>query len=306
MGLRDDQRAVLPDKEDVGTTGLLDEAARLRVEKQIVRVSISMRLNGGKQAHGIVETGLDVAGAMWRRAVVLGDLQLDRLDTARVVRADGRHEDAELVLVRGPDADNVARGDHERSDIERGARAKGRHPGGVGTNDLLDRLDETLTGKRRHNETLCRVVHTLGILVRPEADDVTVLGGVGLETLEDLLAVVEDASTLREPETVVRRQRTLIPGAILVVGHIAIVSRLIGKAEVTPVEILLIHMIPLRESRALPGEREDVCPRTIHIRLSSVAPCTKTSTAETRSKHRAHATSTHGHTTGNARRSRQG
>ena len=66
-----------------------------------------------------------------------------------------RHEDAELVLVCGPDADDVARGNHEGSDVERGARAKGGNPGSVGANNLLDRLDETLAGKRWHDEALC-------------------------------------------------------------------------------------------------------------------------------------------------------
>ena len=193
------------------------------------------------QRHRVVEAGLDVAGAVGRRAVELGDDQLDGLDAALVVGAHRGHEDAELVLVSGLDADDVARGEHERADVERGAGAVRRHPGGVGLDDLLDGLDELLLGEGGHLETLGGVVHALGVHVRAEADDVAVLGGVGLEAIEDLLAVVEQAGALREGDGVVRGKAALFPRAVLVVADVAVVGVLIGEAEAAPVDVLLLH-----------------------------------------------------------------
>ena len=155
--------------------------------------------------------------------------------------AHGRHEDAELVLVGGFDANDVARGDHERANVERGPRAERRHPRGVGLDDLLDGLDKTLLREGGHDQALGGIGHTLGVHVRAETDDGTVGGGVGLKALKDLLAVMEDAGALGQRDAVVGGKAALVPRAVLVVGHVAVIGLAIAKVEVAPVQVLLLN-----------------------------------------------------------------
>ena len=176
-----------------------------------------------------------------RGAVVLWDLHGHGLDATGVVGAHGRHEDAELVLRGRRDADDLAGCHHERAHVERGAGAKGRHPGLVGLDDHLDRLDELVLREGRHHDAARGVGHAGGVEVRAEADDVAAGGGVGLEALEDLLAVVEDARALGEREGVVGGEAALLPGAVAVVADVAVIRGLVGKAEAAPVDVLLLH-----------------------------------------------------------------
>ncbi len=241
-GLGNNQVAVLLDKDDVGAAGLLDVGAGLRVEEEVVGVALLVRQDAGVKRHGVVEAGLDVAGAVGSGAVVIGNLQLNGLDAALVVGAHGGHEDAELVLIGRLDANDVARCEHEGTHVERGARAKGRHPGGVGLDDLLDGLDKAVNGERRHAQALRRVVHALGVHIGTEAHDRAVLGGVGLQALEDLLAVVEKAGALGHHDRVVGGKLALAPLAVLIVANIAVVGVLVGKTQATPVDVLLLHV----------------------------------------------------------------
>ena len=240
-GLRDDELALLGHEEHVRAAGLLDVGAGLRVEEEVVGIAGGVGEHAGVQRHGVVEAGLDVAGAVGRGAVELGNDELDGLDAALVVRADRSDEDAELILVGGLHADDVARGEHERADVERGAGAEGRHPGGVGLDDLLNGLDELILGEGGHLEAGGGVVHALRVHVGTEADDGAVFGGVGLEALEDLLAVVKQAGALGERDGVVGGELALAPLAVFVVADIAVVGVLISEAEATPVDVLLLH-----------------------------------------------------------------
>ena len=199
-----------------------------------------MCLDAGIQAHGIVEAGLDGAGAMGRCAIVFGDLHGHGLNATGIVRAHGRHEDSELVLVGRRNADDLACCHHERTNVERSARAERRHPRLVGLDDHLNGLDELVLREGWHHDAASGVCHTGGVEVRAEADDVAVFGGIGLETLEDLLAVMEDARALGECERVIGGEAALLPSAVLVVADVAVVRGLIGEAEATPVDILLL------------------------------------------------------------------
>ena len=174
-------------------------------------------------------------------AIVLGNAQLDGGVATLEVRAHGRHEDTELVLVGRLHADDVARGDHERADVERRAGTERGHPRGVGLNDLLDRLDEAVLREGGHDQALGGIGHALGVHVGTEAHDGPIGGGIGLEPLEDLLAIMEDARALRQRDAVIGSQGALIPCAILVVGHIAIVGLAIAEIEVSPVQVLLLN-----------------------------------------------------------------
>ena len=187
---------------------------------------------------------------MRSRAVILGNAQLDCGVAALEVGADRRDEDAELVLVSGLDADDVTRGDHEGADIESSAAAKGRHPVLVGLDDLLDSIDEAILREGGHAQALRGVSHALGVEVRAEADNLAGLGGVGLQALEDLLAVVEDTSALGKLQGMVLRKEALAPSAVLVIADVGVISLHIAEGEIAPVDILLCHENHLLFKRA--------------------------------------------------------
>ena len=180
----------------------------------------------------------------WGGAVILGNAQLDGLETTLKVRTDRGHENAERVLRSGSHADNVTGADHKRTHVQSRAGAEGRNPSGVGSDNLLDGLDKLVLGERGHLEALGGVVHTLGVHVGAEADDAAVLGGVSLQALKDLLAVMEDAAALGDVHGVVGGQATLVPLAVLPMSLVAVIGLHVAKAEATPIDILLLdsHM----------------------------------------------------------------
>ncbi len=244
MRLRNDERAILFHEQDVGATGLLDIGAGLGVEIQVLGIALAMGLHRGLKGHGVVQAGLDVAGAVRCSTVILGNAQLDGLEAALKVRTDRGHENAERVLRSGSHADHVTGADHKRTHVQGRAGTEGRNPGGVGRNDLLDGLNELVLGKRGHLEALGRVIHTLSVHVGTEADDAAVLGGVGLQALKDLLAVMEDTAALGDMQGVVGGQAALVPLAILPMSLVAVIGLHVAKAEATPIDILLLdsHM----------------------------------------------------------------
>ena len=177
-------------------------------------------------------------------AVVLGDGQLHGRVATLEVRADRRDEDAELILVSRLHANDIARGDHERADVERGARAERRNPVGVSRDDLLDGIDELVDRERRHDEALSGVVHALGVQVGTEAHNRTIFGRVGLQAFENLLAVMEDAGVLAEREGMILGQATLFPCAVLVIAHVAVIAGHVVEPKVAPIKIFLRHEVP--------------------------------------------------------------
>ena len=240
MGLRNDKRAILLHEQHVRATRFLDVGAGLRVEVKVVAVAVAMSFHDRLQGHSVVQAGLDVAGAVRSSAVVLGHTQLDGLKAALEVGADRRYENAELVLIGGSNADDVAGREHERTHVQRRARAERRNPCSVRLDDLLHRFDEAILGERRHFKTLRRVVHARGVHVGAEAHDVPVLGGIRLQAFEDLLAIVKDACALGDIQRMVGGQLAFAPLAVLVVAHIAVIRLAIAEIEATPIQILLL------------------------------------------------------------------
>ena len=241
MALGDDQVALLVDEEDVGAAGLLNIGARLAVEVHVLGVALGVSLHAGLEAHGVVEAGLDVAGAVGCSTVVLRDAQGHSGVAALEVGAHGGDQDAELVLVCGLDADDLARGEHEGAHVEGGAGPEGRDPVGVGGHDLLDGLDKAVLREDGHAEALGGICHALGVEVRAEAHDAAVFGGVGLEALEDLLAVVEDAGALAHDDAVVLGQEAFAPRAVFVVADVGVVGLHVAEGQIAPVDVLFGH-----------------------------------------------------------------
>ena len=199
-----------------------------------------MRLHGRAQRHGVVQTSLDVAGAVRCGAVILGHAQLDRLQAALEIRADGRDQDAERVLGSRSNADDLAGTDHERTHVQRGAGTERRHPCSIRLHNFLDGLDETILREARHLKTLSRIKHAACVHVRTEADDGALFGGVGLQTLEHFLAIMEDAGALGKMQVVVGGQTALVPLAILPMSFVAVVGLMVAEIKAAPVKILLL------------------------------------------------------------------
>ena len=173
-------------------------------------------------------------------AVILGDAQLDRLQAALEVRTDRRDQDAEGVLGSRGNADDLARTDHERTHIERSTRTKRRHPSGVRAHNGLHGLDELVLREAGHLETLGRGEHALGVHVGAKADDRAIFGGVGLQTLEDLLAIVENARTLGKVQVVIGSQTTLVPFTIFPMRFKAVVGLMVAEIEAAPIQVFFL------------------------------------------------------------------
>ena len=241
VGFRRDELAVLRDEQEVRTARLLNVRARSSIEVHVLVEALLVCEDVRIEAHRVVQAGLDVARAVRCSAVIIADADRDRLDAVLEVRADRRAEQAELVLIRRLDADDRARSEEIRTQVEGTARLERRNPILVGCNDLIDSLEEHLLGDRRHLEALCRVDHALCVHVRTERDDTAILRLIGLEAFEDFLAVLQDAGALIDRDVGVIRQMTLAPFAILEVCDVTLGDWLVSEAQVIPIHIYFCH-----------------------------------------------------------------
>lgn len=96
-----------------------------RIEVNVFSESRTVRFHRGIEAHRVVKTSLDVTGAAGSRAVVLSDLNADRLHAALEVGSHRHRKQAEKEFVSGSDTDLGTRTDHHRTDIERSTVPKG-------------------------------------------------------------------------------------------------------------------------------------------------------------------------------------
>ena len=193
------------------------------------------------EAHRVVQAGLDVARAVRGSAVIVTDADRDRLHAVLEVGADRRAEETELIFVRRLDTDDRARGKEVRTQVEGTARLERRNPILVGCNNLIDSLEEHLLRDWRHLEALSRVDHALCVHVRTERDDAAVLRLVGLEALEDFLAVLQDAGALIDRDVCVIRQMTFAPLAVFEVCDVTLGDWLIRETQVIPIHIYFCH-----------------------------------------------------------------
>ena len=174
-------------------------------------------------------------------AVVFGHAQLDRLQAALEVRADGRDQDAERVLGSRSHADDLAGADHERAHVQRGAGTKRRHPRSVRLHNFLNGLDEAILREARHLKTLSGN-RTCGLAFMSDGSKRwnPLFGGVSLQTLEHFLAIMENAGALRKMQVVVGGQTALVPLAILPMSFVAVVGLMLAEIKAAPVKILLL------------------------------------------------------------------
>ena len=196
----------------------------------------------GMQTHRVVETRLNVSRAVRCRAVVLAHAERGRLCAALKVGAHRGREQTELVFIRRLHADHRAARKHIGAQVQRSTAAVGRNPVRICLDDRIHRFQESLLRKSRHFKITRGLRHALRVQVGAEGHNAAVLGAICLEALKDLLAILQDARALRNAHGRIRRETAFIPGAVLIVGNVALIRHVIGEANVTPVQILLCHV----------------------------------------------------------------
>ena len=217
------------------------------IHVDVLVIALLVGVHNVVKAHGVVQTGLDVAGALGRRPVKIGDAQLQGLDAALEIGADRGDEHPELILRRGLDADDGVAAEHERTDVQRRAGAVGRHPLGVCADGLHYGLHEPVLGEHGHFQAAAGAGHPLGVQVRAEADDVAVLGGVGFQPLKAGLGVLQNAGALTHGNGGLIGQAAVVPLAVSEIGDIAHVGLDVAKSQIAPVNIFSFHCKHLSE-----------------------------------------------------------
>ena len=211
------------------------------VHIHVLVIALLVGIHDVVQAHGVVQTGLDVTGAPGSRTVEVRDADGQGLHAALEVGADGSGKNPELVLVGGLDANDGIVAEHEGADIQGRTGAEGGHPCGVGTDGLNDSVYELILGIDGHFQPLAGLRHPSGVQVGAEADDAAVLGGVGLHALEAGLGVLQYAGTLAHGDGGVVGQNAVIPRAAAIVGDEPLIGLDVAEAQAAPVDIFLFH-----------------------------------------------------------------
>ena len=93
-------------------------------------------------------------------------------------------------MVHGVHAQGLVVAQQEGADVEGGAVGVG-NPVRIQLDQRLDDLDEVLLGKLGQTEALGGIDHAAGVLLGAEQLDAAVRSAIGLQTLEDLGAVVQ-------------------------------------------------------------------------------------------------------------------
>ena len=163
VGLGSHHGVVLCNEDEVGSSGLLHICSCGSVQIHIFIIALLVGVHDGVEAHGIVQTGLYMAGAVGGCPVKVADADGDGLCTALKVGAHRRTEGAELVFAGRLYADDGIRSEHIGTDIEGRTGAEGRHIIGVGLYDLCNGLHEAFLGEYGHFQSLCRVFHPLAV-----------------------------------------------------------------------------------------------------------------------------------------------
>ena len=249
--LRDDQVVVLIDEENIGAARLFNVSTRLRIQVEVFSIAGAVRIHRRVQAHGVVKAGLDVAGAVRGRTVPIRHHELLGLHCALIVGAHRHYKNAEKEG-RGRCHTNLRAGaDHERTDVERAARAVRRHPSGIRADGFEHGLNELFLRIARHFQTGGRVVHAFGVHIRTEGDDLALLCRISLQTFETALGIMEDAGGLQQRDVLVSDEFAAFPSAVFPLILITVVRRGIGKSELRPVDVLFFHFGFIRRVNTL-------------------------------------------------------
>ena len=219
--LRGDDLGVLPlaeDEHEVHATHLLDPLALDGVQPHNLVAALLGGLGLGHEGTGVVTGALRGTGAAGRGAHVLsGQPHAHRLDAAGEVGARRGGDDHVGVGLGRLDTQVHVPGDHQRAQVQRGLAACRWHPLVVDGDQLLQGLEEQVLRQRGHAQALGGARHALGVLLRAEGRDAAVRLAVGLDALEDGLAVVEDHAGRVHGQRAIGLDAGVVPADLLVV-----------------------------------------------------------------------------------------
>ncbi len=216
---RGDQGAVVEDEEDVHPAELVDVLAlhRVQVDHLVAAVLDGLGLRG--EPGRVVAAALGRAGAAGGRpGVVGGDPDRDRLDAAGEVRPDRGRDDQVQVFQRRAHTEEDLAGVGERPQVEAAVLTLG-DPLPVDRDDLVQRLEEDLLRQLRHRHPLSGLGEARGVRLRAEHRDTAVGQRVRLQTLEDLLRVVQHGAGRIHRDRRARLDAGLIPPLAVGVTH---------------------------------------------------------------------------------------
>ena len=121
----------------------------------------------------------------------MGQPDLHGVDAAGEVRAGGRRDEQEGVRRRRVHAEGLLGGDEHGPQVERLFAAGLGHPRLVDVDEEAHGLEEEFLGQLGHGHAGGGALEAAGVLLGAEGDDRPVGVAVGLEALEDRLAVMQ-------------------------------------------------------------------------------------------------------------------
>ena len=161
------------------------------VQPQHLAVTLGLGPVAGPQGGGVVAAGLGGAGAALDGADVLVlHIDLHRVQPLGVVGAHGADDDDVLAVVGAVHAQSGVQAHHKGTDVQGGVLLMG-HPVLLHLDQLGDAGQGQVLGDLGQSHTLGGRVHPAHVVQGAEQLDGAVLGAVGLQTLKDLLGIVE-------------------------------------------------------------------------------------------------------------------
>ena len=97
--LRRHHLAVLCDKQEIGSPRLLNIGPGTGIQEHVLVISRCMGCDRSVKAHGVVQSGLYVAGAVGRRPVKVADAKGQRFCSSLKIRPYRRSKKPELILL---------------------------------------------------------------------------------------------------------------------------------------------------------------------------------------------------------------
>ena len=143
------------------------------------------------------------------------------------------------------DAEAALGGDQERAQVQALPRTLG-HPLPVLRDEQLKGVDERLLGQFGHRHPAAARVEAGRVGLGPEHDDRAGRLPVGLEALEELLAVVEHLGGRVEGERAVRLKLAVVPAALL---RPAQRDHVVGEDLTEPRRLQYPHALGVRHPR---------------------------------------------------------
>ncbi len=166
-----------------------------------------------QQARCIVAAALGRARAARRGArVMLRDPQRHRLVAALEVGADGAGDHHEQIFVRRAHTEERLGREHEGAQIQ--AAVVAGDPGEVRLHQLVDGLEKQVFRQFGHGKARSRRIETAGVLLRAEQGNAAVVAPIGLQTFENLLAVVQHRRGGIERDRLAGAQLRILPSAV--------------------------------------------------------------------------------------------